>query len=230
MTWNDLAPEAEHDELDPAAVHVGNDTPTYDASEQGDPLARDLGRGFIDHTGTVRVWVDDDARLIRVRVTPRSRLHADGLAAATLEALSIAQARMVTQSWLPQVRIEPKPLTEPPSREALERRAARIFELAREMETHRPPRFVGGGGEGSGGRGRVRVVLDQLGNTSSVSFDETWLSTATPAGIASALLEAHQQAYAHYTPAELDATDYIRAEAELQQITYELHSMLSPQR
>lgn len=212
------------DDLDPRVPDVAEEGD--DAAER-DPLVRDLGPGFCDPTGTVHVWVDDDARLVRARYRLRGRVRARVLDERARTALELAQARLITEPWLPRVRIEPRPIADLPTREAIAERVRRLAELRAQAATVRPPRLIGGGGRGADARGRVWVVLDQLGNTASVTHDEHWADAATPAALAAALLAAHQRAYATFTPPQLDATDYVRHQAELQQLDHELGVLMS---
>lgn len=222
-------PDLTTDELDPSRPFHGSDEPEFRVEEEEDPLKTDLGPGFPDGTGAVRVWVDEHARLKRVRLSLRWKEKAPraaDLSSAFAEAMKWAQARIVDGPILPVPK--PRPLEVPAvaSFEAANRRLEALRDISARVKTMAPIQIVGGGSVGHGAGGRVTVKLGQLGDTLAVEFDEDWLADARSSQVAAAVLEAHNDAYARYTAPTMEASEYLELQGELNRMKAELFEML----
>lgn len=167
-----------------------------------------IADGFPDTTGSLRIWVDDDRRLIKVLVSNRWRERAKGTTLATMfdEAFLLAQARLGVP---PAPSVPPEPRTVPTlSWEALAELQEQSFEIAEEEkrlgglseDEIRPNRWVGTPVQGVSENQMVTVSLDIFGLTEHVRFDDLWVAQSRVSQVCDGVMEAHQDAYSRFRP------------------------------
>lgn len=207
------------DDYDPLAPMLASDESCADAESLGsfgpgdedDPLDLDDvdDGGFGD--GVVRIWVDDDGRLEKVRVSPywfKKLQGSDTLAGSFNQAFHVAGMRLAspTEAELPDFDEELGELPEPTLenlrivRLMIEENSRLITAAAEEAAQRHavPQRRLTGRHEGA------TVVLDADGRPSEVRFDEAWLDDIQVGPLANAVMHAANKAYAKRVPFESD--------------------------
>jgi hypothetical protein len=174
-------------------------------------------QGYPDSSLSVRIWVDDDKRLTKVRISNRWRDRARGTSLSSMfdEAFLLANATVgasvpllgdiagdgdaaAALSWdsLDAILAES-------SRLAAE--AAALDELPADVVV--PNRWVGAPVEACSHNQMVAVRLSLHGRTEKVAFSEQWLRQARVAEVCDAVLEAHRAAYALFVPPAFERGD-----------------------
>ncbi|WP_297749865.1 hypothetical protein [uncultured Tessaracoccus sp.] len=207
------------DDYDPLAPMLAGEEACADSESLGsfgpgdedDPL--ELGDvddgGFGD--GIVRIWVDDDGRLEKVRVSPywfKKLQGSDTLAGSFNQAFQVAGMRLASpkEAELPDFDEELGELPEPTFEnlrivrlmiEENSRLIAAAAEEAAQLPAV-PQRRLTGRHEGA------IVVLDADGRPDEVRFDEAWLDEVQVGPLANAVMRAANKAYAQRVPSEPD--------------------------
>lgn len=235
------------DDYDPLApMPAGGDA--YEESDAvgsfgpgGDDGPLELGSvddgGFGD--GIVRIWVDDDGRLEKVRVSPHwfDKLQgSDTLAGSFHQAFHLAGLRLSSpqDAGLPDLDDELGELPEPTLENLRTVRLmieenSRLIAAAAEEAAQRPmptQRRCTGRYQG------VTMVLDADGRPDEIRFDEAWLDGVQVGPLANAVMHAANKAYAQCVPSEPDprfaALDEYRHRQEL--LLAGLFRMLNPKK
>lgn len=205
--YDPLAPMQASDEACADSEPLGS----FGPGDEDDPL--ELGDvddgGFGD--GVVRIWVDDDGRLEKVRVSPywfKKLQGSDTLAGSFNQAFHVAGMRLAspTEAELSDFDEELGELPEPTLENLrivrlMIEENSRLITAAAEEAAQRPAvlqRRLTGRHEG------VTVVLDADGRPSEVRFDEAWLDDVQVGPLASAVMHAANKAYAKRVPVEPD--------------------------
>jgi DNA-binding protein YbaB len=165
-------------------------------------------QGFPDSSMTVRIWVDADKRLTKVRISNRWRERAKGTTLSNMfdEAFVLATAALGT--LFPTA--ERSPDTEPNeslSWESLDDVVAGIAEVSREQAaldadpaSEMPSRWVGAPVEGHSANRMVAVRLSLHGRVEKVAFSDAWLNQSRVSEVCAAVMEAQAAALARFVP------------------------------
>ncbi len=177
-------------------------------------------QGYPDSSLSVRIWVDDDKRLTKVRISNRWRDRAKGTSLSSMfdEAFLLANATLAS-STPPQFGADAPAgqgaalswdsldaiLSESAQ---LDQEAARLDALPPDQVV--PNRWQGNQVEGLSANQMVAVLLSIHGRTERVVFSEQWLRQARVSEVCEAVMEAHRQAYARFVPPVFEAGDHQR--------------------
>lgn len=197
-----------------------------------------FAHGFPDTRRAVRIWVDEDSRrLTRVRLSTRwrDRLGTRSLDDAFAEAFFLANARVgeIPELARPEVdEPELNPRLTWDDYETVLERVNSLGERMRDLDSRAPedvewPDYEGEKVTASSSNGHVTVTLSLAGLTDSVAIDKGWLTKARMPEIAESVLNAHERAYARYTPPTYIAGDYDRLALELARARADLLSILT---
>ena len=174
-------------------------------------------QGYPDSSLSVRIWVDDDKRLTKVRISNRWRDRARGTSLSSMfdEAFLLANATLGS-SVPPGDDVREGGDSEGAlswdSLDAILAETARLDEEAALLD-QRPPeqvvpnRWVGAPVEAYSANHMVGVRLSSHGRTEKVAFSEQWLRQARVAEVCDAVLEAHRAAYAQFVPPVFEPGD-----------------------
>lgn len=239
MTEWSLSDEDQLDFLDPNdptgsptdAAPTAGGVPTSSADEV-DPA--DLSGAVSDSTGSVHVWVDDDRRLLHVRVSNRwrERLRETPLDHALMTVLRRAQSRVLPAPDVPQAAEDVVAMTRTEAsldyllERSLDIRNRRAKLAAKPADQVRRRRVVGQRVVGQSSSRQVAVTLNVYGNTSAVSCEPDWLKSVKTADLGAAILEAHEQAYAQWSPPTVLPGEYDELAQEGEIIALEAAAML----
>ncbi len=174
-------------------------------------------QGYPDSSRSLRIWVDDDKRLTKVRISNRWRDRARGTTLSSMfdEAFLLANATLGS-SVLP---VEDAPDDGEPvgalswdSLDAILAETTRLAKEAAEMdELPRgqvvPNRWIGSPVEAYSSNQMVAVRLSLHGHTEKVTFSEQWLRQARVAEVCDAVIETHRAAYAELVPPVFEPGD-----------------------
>ncbi len=207
------------DDYDPLAPMLAGDEACADSESLGSfgPGSEDgpLELGDVDDggfgDGIVRIWVDDDGRLEKVRVSPywfKKLQGSDTLAGCFNQAFQVAGMRLASpkEAKLPDLDEELGELPEPTFenlrivRLMIEENSRLIAAAAEEAAQlpAAPQRRLTARHEGA------TVVLDADGRPDEVRFDEAWLDEVQVGPLANAVMRAANKAYAQRVPSEPD--------------------------
>ena len=222
-TFRDLGDVvSDGDELDPSRPDYGTDEPIDDEEQSEDQDAWSPAQGFCPKDGLLRIWVDDQVHLTKMRLSPNWRERAKG---ATIETL-LQRAFRLAEIALSR---RPNPLQFPPSLpeakarplsgellQEINNRQAEVLEQLAALDQRggdQPGRWEGASVTGRALNHKCTVKVSCLGVTESVEFDDLWLKTASALQIADALVTAHKDAYAKlgeptYVPGERERLAY----------------------
>lgn len=224
-SWDPLANDYESDEglssdelddLDPA-------------DEEAQVWAKEMG--FPDQLGVLRVWVNDDVLIDRVRLSLHWR---NRLGEQTLQQ-SFGVVFMLINNYH---RLQQRPINyydpdreaaEPLSFEALNRIRERGDEVRRRLEALGDGGYSSLQGEetiGSGLNGRVQLKLNLLGQLDGVQFDPKWLPSARIKEISDGVVEAHADARRRFVPAEVIVGEREKLVDELTDLRNETLAMM----
>lgn len=234
-TWPDENGEADDFEFyDPTAVT--SETGEQTASDTAPAPARSSGEeseegGVSDPTGSVQLWFDDDRRVTQVRVSNRwrERLGKQTLDEVLLALLKSSQAKAGGPVWQDSRGAEPAATAL--SAEALERLVEQTSLLdaeARDLGARDdvvPTRYAGQGAQGASENTMVAVEIDLHARTTKVTVNPKWVANAKTVDIRDAILQAHQAAYAGWTPPEVVPGDWDKLNAKRSEITHEIMAM-----
>ena len=174
-------------------------------------------QGYPDSSLSVRIWVDDDKRLTKVRISNRWRDRARGTSLSSMfdEAFLLANATLGSST--PPVGDVPDDggPADALSWDSLDAILAETTRLTKEAAAldQLPPdevipnRWVGSPVEGLSANQMVAVRLSIHGRTEKVAFSEQWLRQARVAEVCDAVLEAHRAAYAQFVPPVFEPGD-----------------------
>jgi len=214
--WTDGSPpDGPIDQLDAG----GDDTLTADdllaPSGAGEEWTPD--QGYPDSSLSVRIWVDDDKRLTKVRISNRWRDRARGTSLSSMfdEAFLLANATLGS-SIPPFASATDDGATSDPlswgsldailaETNRLAKAAAALDELPPDQVT--PNRWVGSPVEAYSANQMVAVRLNLHGRTEKIAFSEQWLRQARVSEVCDAVLEAHRVAYAQFVPPVFEPGD-----------------------
>lgn len=187
--------------------------------------------GFPDPQGVLRVWLDDEGVLERVRLSLhwRSRLGDHPLEDAFDFAFLLVNNFRRERDHRLLHEPEEQPALEPLSWEAMSRirgRRREIHQRLSELGEAGATAIEGHETVGTGARGKVRLGLDLDGLIQGVRFDQAWLEQARAREIGDAVVEAHRDAVARYEPPEVELGERERLVNELTGLRNELTAMM----
>lgn len=161
--------------------------------------------GFPDPYGVLRIWVDDDDLITKVRITPIWR--------EKLGRTPLSQAFGITFTFINNYRgpadatVADDPLpthgVPPLSAENLQMLSEQMAAVASDLDAFGPAdygRWVGTPAEGSVVNDAVVLSLDEHGRLSGVRFDPDWLESATVRNVSLAVVQAHRAARQNWRP------------------------------
>jgi len=174
------------------------------------------GQGYPDSSLSVRIWVDDDKRLTKVRISNRWRDRARGTSLSSMfdEAFLLANATL--GSSVPPVDDVPAGESDDAlswdSLDAILAETARLDQEAALLDQQPPDqvvpnRWVGAPVEAYSANHMVTVRLSIHGRTEKVAFSEQVLRQSRVAEVCDAVLEAHRAAYAQFVPPVFEPGD-----------------------
>lgn len=190
--------------------------------------------GYVDSSGSVRVWVDENRRLTKIRISNRWRERSRGTTLSSMldEALLMAQARIGTGT--PRV-AEREPDRVPPlSWESLAELQQQSFEIAEESARLddlppaqvQPSRWEGALVEGTSSNRMVKARLSLFGLTEQVTFDPAWLRDSRVSQVCESVMEAHRDAYANFREPVFQPGDRERLAARSERVQSSLMAMM----
>lgn len=216
----------------PVAPAAGAPVPTTTADDV-DPA--DTSDAVSDPTGAIHVWVDDDRRLLHVRLSNRwrDRLGKDAtLDQAVLGVIRRAQARVTPGLDVPRATEDVVAMARNDSsldylleRSMLLRDRRRKLQ-AKPVDEVRRRTVAGQRPTGHNGGQQVSVTIDVYANTHAITLDPEWLSSARTADLGAALVEAHEAAYAQWAPPVVEPGEYEELAREGELIAGEAAAML----
>ena len=196
----------------------------------GDDQVWDLDQGFVDSTGTVRLFTDENAAPVRVALARywRDQIKQGPLEQMFEEVFTLA-ALMLGDTTARVAQANPiedqAPLTEGLLRQ-VETRFHEMDERIRELDEADEGYSVlkGENAVGVAADGRIRLTLTIFGLPQSVAFDPKWLTEATMAEVTGGVIAAYRDARAGYsepvhTPGEREllASEYLTLANRLMQ-------------
>ena len=224
-------PLADIDEADPGTDDL---LAPVGAGEQWTPE-----QGYPDSSLSVRIWVDENLRLTKVRISNRWRDRAKGTSLSSMfdEAFLFANASIGSST---------SPVTAPASPDQasatltwqsldeilaetvrLNQEAARLDALPYAEVV--PNRWVGNRVEGLSANQMVAVLLSIHGRTERIAFSEPWLRQARVAEVCEAVMEAHRSAYAQFVPPVFEPGDRQRLADRFGRLREQSQALLAAQ-
>ncbi|NLT29805.1 MAG: hypothetical protein GXX86_05005 [Propionibacterium sp.] len=203
-------PSDDHDDLDPTAALGGTFDEPAPAEEETDPE----GEPFVDESESVKVWVDEDGRLVKVYLSNRWRERSkDPLASRFMGALGPAQMRLATPRPLPMSGLPGREVGSEIPLDTVVRRLMEVRQRRRELEGKpaedvRRSTWTGTVGHGNSTDHKVAVTLERDESTRELVIDEDWARTARAEQITDAVMEAHRMAYSTHQPGEYTAGEF----------------------
>lgn len=184
-------------------------------------------QGYPDSSMSVRIWVDVDKRLTKVRISNRWRERAKGTTLSNMfdEAFVLANASI--GSSLPQpADVDTAPETDEwLTWESMDAIVAAIDEVMRRQEaldaapeSEVPSRWVGNPVEGHSANQMVAVRLSLHGHLDKVAFGEEWLKQARVSEVCAAVMEAQAAALARFVPPVYEPGDRERLAGEYRRL------------
>lgn len=216
----DIVTEEEFDEYDPLAPMVTTDDPTaaeLETDQLSDPL--DSGpwspdKGFQDGAQVLRVFVDEDKHIVKVRMSPnwRERItkvnpkasEAEGLSKAfrtTFIQIAVLDAGSVDQSdeELDNDREAKEPLTW----DAINKTIQASRSVAEQLDALGDGgfgQFQGQETVGTAEGNKVRLTLGVRGFAENVEFDPAWLDESRVKQVCDAVVAAYANARERFVP------------------------------
>lgn len=223
-----------YDPQDPAAV--GDPTgPPSDPRTDADLQDEATEGGVADPSGAIQVWLDDDGRLTDLRVSNRwrERLRKEDkeLADVLVALLRLHQSRPAEP--LPEPPVSATTTTERLNDVTLDRLMERSKELDRQGDALRArddvrrTRLVGERITGTSSNRMAEVTIDPRAHTGEVVLDRSWLDSAKAAALGEAILEAHQDAYARWSPPQIEYGEWDLLNVERRAVTAELAALMN---
>lgn len=235
---------AEHDDagLDPADLSAAEGTDPRGAASVDeveaslDMFSRDWSpaSGFADPQGTVRIWLDDQQRISRVRLSPnwRERLHGTrGLEMVFTVVFLAINEHIPAEVPMPALALddETRQARHPLSWEAMNALHQRDQELLEQLADLPPEgygRWVGDQAVGHSREGSTSIALTPQGQLQSVHFSKSFVDEAPVEAIEASVIEAHRDAQAHYEPPVYEPGEADRLTNALQENRLELLAMM----
>lgn len=253
-TWSeldDLGLDGETDEYDPLnPLSCGG---SFDAPEGGgeddvfggERIASlnpdgsfNLSAPFADPTGTVRLWIDEDANIVKARLSPswRDRFGKVGRSAEDELVGAIKtcfmQINNFRQDW-DEVDIDGQQVpeaAEPLTWEALGRLNGQVERLASQLAELGPDEgygeLRGEGSVGTAARRKLAVEISPRGLYADVKIDRTWLAESRVSQITDALVEAAADARDKFVPAVYEPGERDQISSELQSVRSQMRSLM----
>lgn len=216
----------------PDPTSGGAPVPTTTADEL-DPA--DTSAAVSDPTGAIHVWVDDERRVLHVRLSNRwrERLGKDAaLDQAVLAVIRRAQSRVTPGLDVPRATEDVVAMARnEASLDYLLERTMLLRDRRRKLQAKpsdevRRRTVVGQRPTGHNGGRQVSVTIDVYANTAAITLDPDWVPSARTADLGVALVEAHQAAYAQWSPPEVEPGEYEELAHESELIAGEAAAML----
>lgn len=221
---------------DPACAPPDEETPDAGGSAPAPGGSSvDADGALTDASGAVHVWLDDEQRVARLRVSNRwrERLKDASLADTLVSLVGGYQPMSGVDLSLEQASepVDPRPL----SSEALDALLERTLELddkraklaQRSPDEVTPTRMEGASVEGRSANRMVSVTLAAHGATIAVTLDDDWLPRAKAEDLGNAVMEAYRDAYAQWRPPTVALGDWARLAAEGDLLQREAMAMLA---
>jgi hypothetical protein len=200
---------AEVDEADTAADDL---LAPIGAGEQWTPE-----QGYPDSSLSVRIWVDENLRLTKVRISNRWRDRAKGTSLSSMfdEAFLLANATIGSSAPPVTATTEPFEGSATLSWESLDEVLAETVRLNEEsarldaLPYHEVAanRWLGNRVEGLSSNQMVAVLLSLHGHSERIAFSEQWLRQARVSEVCESVMEAHRSAYAQFVPPVFEPGD-----------------------
>jgi hypothetical protein len=195
-------------------------------------------QGYPDSSRSVRIWVDDNKRLAKVRISNRWRDRARGTSLSSMfdEAFLLANATLGSSALPFDGVSEDRQPAAALSWDSLDAILAETTRLATDAEAldQLPPdqvvpsRWVGSPVEAYSSSQMVAVRLSLHGRTEKVAFSEQWLRQARVAEVCDAVLEAHRAAYARFVPPVFEPGDRQRLADRYARLQNQSMALISP--
>ena len=188
--------------------------------------------GFPDPLGALRVWVDDDDIIERVRLSLhwRTRLADSSLSDAfDFAFLLINNYRRRQQERLYDFFEPERVASEPLSWSSLGKLRSRQREVMEQLDALGPrgaTSIEGTETVGHGAKGKVELLLNLEGLLLGVAFDPVWLKTARIREISDGVVEAHRDARARFVPGEIHVGERERLVNEMSTLRNEVLAMM----
>lgn len=223
----------EFDELDPMApprASFGDEEPEEtDALEQSGPWT--AARGFSDPQGAVRVWVDENVTMSKVRMSPswRDRVGRNGLEAAFgvvfLQINNYFRDLKPAESIESDNRTAKRPLHWDTMWE-LTQRNERIRTQLASLGPEAAGKWIGQAATGVAPDRSVAIVLNLHGQLDHVEFGKQWLEEARIRQISDAVVRAHVDAKSRFVPPVYEEGERDRLQNEMSDNRNELLAMM----
>lgn len=223
----------EFDELDPMGPPRGSfgeeEPDEADALEPSGPWT--AARGFSDPHGAVRVWVDDEVTINKVRMSPswRERVGRGGLESAYglvfLQINNYFRDLVPAQSLESDNRTARRPLHWDSMWELCQRND-RIRAQLEQLGPEGDGKWIGHPATGVAPDRTVAITLDLHGRLERIEFRKQWLEQARIRQISDAVVRAHQDAKARFVPPVYEEGERDRLQNEMSDNRNELLAMM----
>lgn len=164
----------------------------------------------------IDVTFDDAKHVVDVRVSNRWRervkRHRTTLAEVLLRVVNGNQALATAPLWQPPTveNASASPLNSAALDRLLEQ-SVTLDERSEELQAKggaRPTTFKGEGAEGWSANRKVRVTIDLHARTKKIDIDDEWVKQSRTDQTGEAILQAHQDAYAQWSPPEVEPGEW----------------------
>lgn len=218
--------------------------PAHDAETPDDDLLVPVGaaeewtpeQGYPDSSRSVRIWMDDEKRLTKVRISNRWRDRAKGTSLSSMfdEAFLLANATLGSSVPPATASAAETPQDTPLSWEALDAvlaETARLDRESAELDEHpeevTASRWIGASVEGYNAQHTVGVRLSLHGRTEKVDFSEQWLRQARVSEVCDGIMEAHRDAYTRFSPPTYEPGDRERLAGRYARLQEQIMALMS---
>ncbi|CAI9407891.1 hypothetical protein [Aestuariimicrobium sp. T2.26MG-19.2B] len=242
---DDLGLDEEFDELDPMAAPVSGFTPPdqdlvdqddWQGDDEVDVLAEGRGpwepsHGFPDGYGVVRVWVDDDKRITKVRLSPswREKSGRTPLVMAFASSFTYINSYGRDDSPSDLLQVDEGEASRPFSWEQIDELARRTEQLTERLGALGPEsegQWRGTEAVGESPDKLCAIRLELNGDLGSIQFNERKLAQSRVREVTDAVVKAHAAALANFQPAQYEPGEADRLTGELQGLRNEALAMM----
>lgn len=199
----------------------------------------DEDRGFASAASVIRVWIDDEGVINKVRVSPswRERVAKNGGPAALATGLSrsfdqaFALINIARRPEYPTTPImgETAPAQTPLSWAEMARIQQALHEVRDQVSALDSPqegRWTNVPAVGTSAGGKVKVELNEFGGYDTVHFDPTWLHASRVGQICDAVPEAARRAKERFVPPVYEPSEYDQLMEKSAALRSELTAMM----
>lgn len=233
---DDLGLDQEFDELDPMAAPVGAVSDAED-EDGGDGLfgeARgpwDPTSGFPDGLGVLRIWIDDEGRITKVRLSPswREKLGKTPLAVAFGQSFTYINSWARPEAKGVDLSADDRQASQPFGWEQIDRIARRTTQLQEQLDSLGPEaegQLRGRKVVGESPDKLCAITLELNGELGGIQFNGRKLAESRVRDVTDAVVKAHAAALAEFEPGEYVAGEADRLRNELQGLRNEALAMM----